>query len=196
MRRLPLLLAVLALPLWVSTAFSLDFRVYVATPERELRGARLRMQGRSTQPAEANATQHRVSALAEASRRALATVREDIETKISQRRLELTLAFLGQRGNATRPEDDPAVRAATLFIHRVTELEDIPGQGPGVELDVEVVYVLTRSAPPPPPGQSPLSLAPLHANKSAGEVDANASRDLLLRTLEKGIQNLEGLGGE
>ncbi|GAB7081795.1 hypothetical protein [Megalodesulfovibrio paquesii] len=200
---LPFLLMLALAGCLTTPALALSFRVLLITPERELRSARLVVQGRSTLPESATATAHTQSALTQARKQALAQVREDLQTKLRQRNLGLALTFPGQPANATRPpeEDDYVLREA-VYLHRVTELGAIAGQGPAVEAELEVVYTLHRNATIPveraaPSPVSPVpTVPPLPLTSPMGGTfgpmptrDDNATQ-AIMRMLEQGADSL------
>lgn len=197
-----------------STSWAISYRVLVSSEAKQLRTARLRVQGQSTLPASANATAHKASATDAAVGKAIARVREDLEGKLRQRKLELELVFLGappqpdgQNARDTtdardtmHPEHLAAVRKTAAFIHRVDDLDSPPGQSPQVEVDLDIVYILQQ-----------LEADSVDAASSAGQtdsadalplttpqggtftdVDRNASERRVLQELLQRLQQLEG----
>ncbi len=142
MRSRPLLslLVSLATLLPAATALAQSYKVFISTPQRQLRSIILSVNGFS-QPVAGNATRgnRREQALADARRQALETARATLEWRIRQKNAPVVWSCLGAPGK----EADVSV-----FVHEETDLGAVAGDRAGVSIKAEVAYVVTFTTPP------------------------------------------------
>lgn len=140
-----------------------SYRLFTQDPDRQLRSVILDAEGLSQAPADAPTEEKEASATRDAKLRALKWARERLTKTISERGLNITLRFLGQKRG--EPDGESTAKDAVFVLERKNAAEPFPGR-PSVTIKAEVVYILdmaeetpikVETAPPPSKIEVPLT---------------------------------------